>query len=162
MFACARSTSHCPNNISLPFSSCFSNSSWAANFLCARAGGGSSCFCCQLPSGACRAQFPWGFPPPVVPFTLPAPLSAGPLPKLVFNRVNGKRPQVLLPHTTGPEECYTAAHEENVRFVYEAWQEVEQQLDDSQRGESARGPVQYVEKTPDPSLKSGAARPGFL
>lgn len=92
--------------------------------------------------------------------------------------MNGKRPQVLLPHAAGPEECYTAAHEENVRFVYEgaggsggprgalaagpgltrcplspAWQEVEQQLDDSQRGESARGPVQYVEKTPDPSLK---------
>uniref|UniRef100_A0A8B9BCD7 MAPK regulated corepressor interacting protein 2 n=1 Tax=Anser brachyrhynchus TaxID=132585 RepID=A0A8B9BCD7_9AVES len=67
--------------------------------------------------------------------------------------VNGKRPQVLLSHAPGPEECYTAAHEENVRFVYEAWQEVEQQLDDSQRGESARGPVQYVEKTPNPSLK---------
>ncbi|EOA95149.1 Uncharacterized protein C16orf14-like protein, partial [Anas platyrhynchos] len=86
-------------------------------------------------------------PPPPPPQSSPCPRS--PLPKLVFNRVNGKRPQVLLPHTAGPEECYTAAHEENVR----SWQEVEQQLDDSQRGESARGPVQYVEKTPDPSLK---------
>lgn len=35
-----------------------------------------------------------------------------------------------------------------------AWQEVEQQLDGGQRGESARGPVQYVEKTPNPRLKS--------
>uniref|UniRef100_A0A8C9EXK1 MAPK regulated corepressor interacting protein 2 n=1 Tax=Pavo cristatus TaxID=9049 RepID=A0A8C9EXK1_PAVCR len=76
--------------------------------------------------------------------------------------VNGKRPQVLLPHTSVPEESYTAAHEENVRFVYEAWQEVEQQLDRGQRGESARGPVQYVEKTPNPRLKSewGAWRGG--
>lgn len=53
---------------------------------------------------------------------------ASPAQKLIFNRVNGKRPQVLLPHTSVPEESYTAAHEENVRFVYEAWQEVEQQL----------------------------------
>uniref|UniRef100_A0A669PL86 MAPK regulated corepressor interacting protein 2 n=1 Tax=Phasianus colchicus TaxID=9054 RepID=A0A669PL86_PHACC len=67
--------------------------------------------------------------------------------------VNGKRPQVLLSQTSVPQESYTAAHEENVRFIYEAWQEVEQQLDGGQRGESARGPVQYVEKTPDPKLK---------
>ncbi|XP_072205433.1 MAPK regulated corepressor interacting protein 2 [Excalfactoria chinensis] len=79
---------------------------------------------------------------------------ASPAPKLIFNRVNGKRPQVLLPHTCVPEENYTAAHEENVRFVYEAWQEVEQQLDGGQRGESTRGPVQYVEKTPNPRLKT--------
>ncbi|XP_040539583.1 MAPK regulated corepressor interacting protein 2 isoform X3 [Gallus gallus] len=44
---------------------------------------------------------------------------ASPAQKLIFNRVNGKRPQVLLPHTSVPEESYTAAHEENVRFVYE-------------------------------------------
>lgn len=87
MFACAQSTSHCPNNSSLPFSWCFSNSSSAANFLSARAGGGSSCFCCYLPSGACRHSSPgadpcplplgaaWGFPPPVVPFTLQRLLS---------------------------------------------------------------------------------------
>ncbi|NXL88615.1 MCRI2 protein, partial [Alectura lathami] len=77
-----------------------------------------------------------------------------PAQKLVFNRVNGKRPQVLLPHSLAPEESYTAAHEENVRFVYEAWQEVEQQLDDGQRGESTHGPVQYVEKNPNPRLKT--------
>ncbi|NXC42639.1 MCRI2 protein, partial [Penelope pileata] len=76
-----------------------------------------------------------------------------PAPKLVFNRVNGKRPQLLLPQAV-PEESYTAAHEENVRFVYEAWQEVEQQLDGGHRGDSARGPVQYVEKIPNPQLKT--------
>lgn len=42
-----------------------------------------------------------------------------PAQKLVFNRVNGKRPQVLLQQVSAPEECYTLAHEENVRFVYE-------------------------------------------
>uniref|UniRef100_A0A8C2U3Q4 MAPK regulated corepressor interacting protein 2 n=1 Tax=Coturnix japonica TaxID=93934 RepID=A0A8C2U3Q4_COTJA len=82
------------------------------------------------------------------------PSFPSPAQKLIFNRVNGKRPQVLLPHNSVPEESYTAAHEENVRFVYEAWQEVEQQLDGGQRGESTRGPVQYVEKTPNPRLKN--------
>uniref|UniRef100_A0A8C3LR97 MAPK regulated corepressor interacting protein 2 n=1 Tax=Chrysolophus pictus TaxID=9089 RepID=A0A8C3LR97_CHRPC len=81
------------------------------------------------------------------------PTFPSPAQKLIFNRVNGKRPQVLLSQTSVPEESYTAAHEENVRFIYEAWQEVEQQLDGGQRGESARGPVQYVEKTPNPKLE---------
>ncbi|NWU26671.1 MCRI2 protein, partial [Dyaphorophyia castanea] len=77
-----------------------------------------------------------------------------PAQKLVFNRVNGKRPPLLLQQISAPEECYTLAHEENVRFVYEAWQQVEQQLDGSRSGESACGPVQYVEKTPNPGLKN--------
>lgn len=42
-----------------------------------------------------------------------------PAQKLVFNRVNGKRPPLLLQQISAPEECYTLAHEENVRFVYE-------------------------------------------
>uniref|UniRef100_A0A8C3N1V1 Uncharacterized protein n=1 Tax=Geospiza parvula TaxID=87175 RepID=A0A8C3N1V1_GEOPR len=149
---------------------------------------------------------------------------ASPAQKLVFNRVNGKRPPLLLQQISAPEECYTLAHEENVRFVYEgegrgslgqqpgeleqmeplpaptpcwghrwqarspqpghspsfapppapvplppcwepvpnppslvpspAWQQVEQQLDSSRSGESACGPVQYVEKTPNPGLKN--------
>ncbi|NWU90784.1 MCRI2 protein, partial [Upupa epops] len=79
---------------------------------------------------------------------------ASPAQKLVFNRVNGKRPQVLLQQISAPEESYTVAHEENVRFIYEAWQQVEQQLDSSRSGESACGPVQYVEKTPNPELKN--------
>uniref|UniRef100_A0A8C5UCX3 Uncharacterized protein n=1 Tax=Malurus cyaneus samueli TaxID=2593467 RepID=A0A8C5UCX3_9PASS len=33
--------------------------------------------------------------------------------------VNGKRPPLLLQQISAPEECYTLAHEENVRFVYE-------------------------------------------
>uniref|UniRef100_A0A8D2M3U6 MAPK regulated corepressor interacting protein 2 n=1 Tax=Zonotrichia albicollis TaxID=44394 RepID=A0A8D2M3U6_ZONAL len=35
-----------------------------------------------------------------------------------------------------------------------AWQQVEQQLDSSRSGDSACGPVQYVEKTPNPGLKN--------
>ncbi|NXO01227.1 MCRI2 protein, partial [Rhinopomastus cyanomelas] len=79
---------------------------------------------------------------------------ASPAQKLVFNRVNGKRPQVLLQQISAPEESYTVAHEENVRFIYEAWQQVEQQLDGSRSGESTCGPVQYVEKNPNPGLKN--------
>ncbi|XP_077172975.1 MAPK regulated corepressor interacting protein 2 [Paroedura picta] len=76
-----------------------------------------------------------------------------PAPKLVFNRVNGKRP-LLMPQQTGAaEESYTQAHEENVRFVYETWQQVEQQLYNSQPGENGSGPVQYAEKTPVPEQK---------
>ncbi|CAM4525058.1 MAPK regulated corepressor interacting protein 2 isoform X1 [Lepidochelys kempii] len=80
------------------------------------------------------------------------PLSSSPTPKLVFNRVNGKKPPVTTQPTAATEESYTLAHEENVRFVYETWQQVEQQLDGSWPGESGRGPVQYAEKTPNPVL----------
>lgn len=160
-----------------------------------------------------------------IPLYLPLASFDSPAQKLVFNRVNGKRPQVLLQQVSAPEECYTLAHEENVRFIYEgegrrslragthslscpvgledvgsllrqlhcagdlggrdevsslgscplscsspglgnphpkiihclfppAWQQVEQQLDGSRSGDSACGPVQYVEKTPNPGLKS--------
>ncbi|XP_032418641.1 MAPK regulated corepressor interacting protein 2 [Xiphophorus hellerii] len=82
--------------------------------------------------------------------------SNSPPPKIVFNRLNGKRH-----HGTAPQksqspaaEGFTPAHEENVRFVYEVWQEVEQKLED--RGESAdsKGPVQYAEKTPGTVMKN--------
>ncbi|XP_061455338.1 MAPK regulated corepressor interacting protein 2 [Rhineura floridana] len=74
-------------------------------------------------------------------------------PKLVFNRVNGKRPLLMTQPTPATEESYTVAHEENVRFVYGAWQQVQQQLDNVQQGDSQSGPVQYSEKTPSPELK---------
>ncbi|XP_075755151.1 MAPK regulated corepressor interacting protein 2 [Pelodiscus sinensis] len=77
---------------------------------------------------------------------------SSPTPKLVFNRVNGKKPPVTAQPTAAHEESYTLAHEENVRFVYEAWQQVEQELEGSRPGESGRGPVQYAEKTPSPTL----------
>ncbi|XP_005990727.1 MAPK regulated corepressor interacting protein 2 [Latimeria chalumnae] len=80
-------------------------------------------------------------------------ISNNPAPKLVFNRVNGKRYQTLN-HIDSQEEGYTAAHEENVRFVYEAWQQVEQELNDGLRLEKGQRPVHYVERTPNPNLKN--------
>lgn len=56
------------------------------------------------------------FPPPsLLPTSLPAP-------KIVFNRLNGKKyhhPAPALPADNHQEETFTAAHEENVKFVYE-------------------------------------------
>ncbi|XP_013883483.1 MAPK regulated corepressor interacting protein 2 [Austrofundulus limnaeus] len=77
--------------------------------------------------------------------------SSCPPPKIVFNRLNGKRHSgSAAQKTPTPAEGFTLSHQENVRFVYEVWQEVEQKLEDKDRGESAdrQGPVQYTEKTP--------------
>lgn len=82
--------------------------------------------------------------------------SDSPPPKIVFNRLNGKRHNgTAAQRSQSPAaEGFTPAHEENVRFVYEVWQEVEQKLED--RGDSAdsKGPVQYTEKTPGTVMKN--------
>ncbi|XP_063332698.1 MAPK regulated corepressor interacting protein 2 [Pelmatolapia mariae] len=83
--------------------------------------------------------------------------SNSPPPKIVFNRLNGKRyHSAAAQKTESPAEGFTPAHEENVRFVYEVWQEVEQKLEDGGRGELAdsQGPVQYSEKTPSAAMKN--------
>lgn len=46
-------------------------------------------------------------------------LSHSPGPRLVFNRVNGRRPPTTSPSIEVTQETYTLAHEENVRFVSE-------------------------------------------
>ncbi|XP_028669779.1 MAPK regulated corepressor interacting protein 2 [Erpetoichthys calabaricus] len=79
---------------------------------------------------------------------------SNPTPKLVFNRLNGKRFRTAPIQADSPQEDYSAAHEENVRFIYEAWQEVEQQLKEPPRPENGDGPVQYSEKCPNPVLKN--------
>ncbi|XP_023600705.1 MAPK regulated corepressor interacting protein 2 [Myotis lucifugus] len=87
----------------------------------------------------------------------PSPHSASPPlpgPRLVFNRVNGRRPPTTSPSAGATQETYTLAHEENVRFVSEAWQQVEQQLGGGPAGESSPRPVQYVERTPNPRLQN--------
>ncbi|KAM4632130.1 MAPK regulated corepressor interacting protein 2 [Discoglossus pictus] len=73
------------------------------------------------------------------------PLPSNPAPKLVFNRVNGKR--LATPGHTPEEETYTLEHEENVRFVYQAWQEVQHQLEEPTR--NGHGPQQYQDHTSD-------------
>uniref|UniRef100_A0A2K5E3T2 MAPK regulated corepressor interacting protein 2 n=1 Tax=Aotus nancymaae TaxID=37293 RepID=A0A2K5E3T2_AOTNA len=82
-----------------------------------------------------------------------APLSSE-RPRLVFNRVNGRRAPSTSPSLEGTQETYTLAHEENVRFVSEAWQQVQQQLDGGPAGEGGPRPVQYVERTPNPRLQN--------
>lgn len=65
-----------------------------------------------------------------------------PAPKIVFSRPNGKKyhqPAPAVPADTHQEERFTAAHEENVKFVYDAWQE-------------AQGAVHYEETTPSPHM----------
>ncbi|XP_020032776.1 MAPK regulated corepressor interacting protein 2 isoform X4 [Castor canadensis] len=104
----------------------------------------------------CRQPAPHTGPPPRAQSSAhpgPWPL-ASPGPRLVFNRVNARRPLATSPSLEGAQETYTLAHEENVRFVSEAWQQVEQQLDGGPAGESGTRPVQYVERTPDPRLQN--------
>ncbi|XP_070837512.1 MAPK regulated corepressor interacting protein 2-like [Chaetodon trifascialis] len=75
-----------------------------------------------------------------------------PAPKIVFNRLNGKRyhhPAPPVPSGNQQEESYSATHEENVKFVHEAWQEVLQQ---EQEPEQARRAVRYEETTPSPHM----------
>ncbi|XP_065504043.1 mapk-regulated corepressor-interacting protein 1 isoform X1 [Caloenas nicobarica] len=79
----------------------------------------------------------------------PTAMASSPVSRVVYN---GKRSGG--PRSPGAgSEIFTPAHEENVRFIYEAWQCVERDLR-SQMG-SERGLVEeYVEKMPNPSLKA--------
>ncbi|XP_044090040.1 MAPK regulated corepressor interacting protein 2 isoform X2 [Neovison vison] len=89
----------------------------------------------------CRQPAPPTPAPPRAQPPGPWPLSS-PGPRLVFNRVNGRRPPATSPSLEGTQETYTVAHEENVRFVSEAWQQVEQQLGSGPAGASGPRPVQ--------------------
>ncbi|EPY81520.1 hypothetical protein CB1_000731038 [Camelus ferus] len=73
-------------------------------------------------------------------------------PRLVFNRMNGRRPPAPSPSLEGTQETHTLAHEENGRFVSRAWQQVEQQLGGGPAGESGLAPVQSVERMPNSRL----------
>ncbi|XP_061567073.1 MAPK regulated corepressor interacting protein 2-like [Cololabis saira] len=75
-----------------------------------------------------------------------------PAPKIVFNRPNGKKYHnpALTPPSDGPhEESFSPAHEENVKFVSEAWQEVIQPEGGMGQGlEVSQRAVHYKETTP--------------
>ncbi|CAB1420250.1 unnamed protein product [Pleuronectes platessa] len=79
-----------------------------------------------------------------------------PAPKIVFNRPNGKKyhhPAPALPADDHQEETSSAAHEENVKFLYEAWQEVEQQQQEQQhRPEETQAAVHFKETTAGPHI----------
>ncbi|KAL1005750.1 hypothetical protein UPYG_G00063510 [Umbra pygmaea] len=84
--------------------------------------------------------------------------SNSPAPKIVFNRLNGKRYHTAtIQRDDLPSEGFTPAHEENVRFVYEAWQQIEQQLAADGQGRvqpPGQVPVQYAEKTPTNTINN--------
>ncbi|XP_037328154.1 MAPK regulated corepressor interacting protein 2 [Pungitius pungitius] len=80
--------------------------------------------------------------------------SSSPPPKIVFNRLNGKRYHgAAAQKSAGPAEGFTPDHEDNVRFVHEAWQEVEQKLGGGASADT-QGPVQYTERTPSAAMKN--------
>lgn len=75
-----------------------------------------------------------------------------PAPKIVFNRLNGKKyhhPAPALSEDSQRDESFTPAHEEIVKFVYDAWQEVAQQ---EKEPDVARRAVHYKEATPSPHM----------
>ncbi|XP_037113209.1 MAPK regulated corepressor interacting protein 2-like isoform X1 [Syngnathus acus] len=77
-----------------------------------------------------------------------------PAPKIVFNRPNGKKyhqPSLSLPMDPRQEWESAAAHEDNVKFVYEAWQEAirhEQGNSRTTRSVAATAAVHYKDDTP--------------
>ncbi|KAM4717275.1 MAPK regulated corepressor interacting protein 2-like [Anableps anableps] len=78
-----------------------------------------------------------------------------PVPKIVFNRLNGKKhhqPAQALPTDSRHEEAFSHEHEENVKFVSEAWQEVVQQ--EGQGAEASQTAVYYKETTAGPHMDS--------
>lgn len=76
--------------------------------------------------------------------------SSSPVSRVVYNGKRNSSPR----SPPSSSEIFTPAHEENVRFIYEAWQGVERDLR-SQMSGSERGLVEeYVEKVPNPSLKT--------
>ncbi|CAJ0961990.1 unnamed protein product, partial [Ranitomeya imitator] len=66
---------------------------------------------------------------------------------------NGKRPTSST-RSPSSSEIFTPAHEENVRFIYEAWQCVERDLRNQLSGVDRGLVEEYVEKQPSNNLKS--------
>uniref|UniRef100_A0A6I8NF64 MAPK regulated corepressor interacting protein 1 n=2 Tax=Ornithorhynchus anatinus TaxID=9258 RepID=A0A6I8NF64_ORNAN len=77
-------------------------------------------------------------------------MTSSPVSRVVYNGKRNSSPR----SPTNSSEIFTPAHEENVRFIYEAWQCVERDLRNQTAG-SERGLVEeYVEKVPNPGLKT--------
>uniref|UniRef100_A0A8C4QR59 Si:dkey-44g23.5 n=1 Tax=Eptatretus burgeri TaxID=7764 RepID=A0A8C4QR59_EPTBU len=74
-------------------------------------------------------------------------------PKLVFNPVGERPKNGLRCKTHSSSETHTPQHDRNVRFVSNAWQNVERDLDNSSTSGSLWAPVKYVEKTSSEYLK---------
>lgn len=77
-------------------------------------------------------------------------MTSSPVSRVVFN---GKRPTSST-RSPSSSEIFTPAHEENVRFIYEAWQCVERDLRNQVSGVDRGLVEEYVEKQPSNNLKS--------
>ncbi|KAJ7989330.1 hypothetical protein DPEC_G00303420 [Dallia pectoralis] len=90
----------------------------------------------------------------------PWSLPHAPAPKIVFNRLNGKKYHHSPPDLQVDQqldEGFSTAHQENVKFVSEAWLEVLQQVEEAgviDKTGSVQGPVEYSETTPNPAMKN--------
>lgn len=73
-------------------------------------------------------------------------MTSSPVSRVVYNGKRNSSPR----SPPNSSEIFTPAHEENVRFIYEAWQGVERDLRSHERGLVE----EYVEKVPNPSLKT--------
>ncbi|XP_049716760.1 mapk-regulated corepressor-interacting protein 1 isoform X4 [Elephas maximus indicus] len=99
--------------------------------------------------GTCQSAGPRG-PGSGVPGPDAPAMTSSPVSRVVYNGKRNSSPR----SPTNSSEIFTPAHEENVRFIYEAWQGVERDLRNQLSG-SERGLVEeYVEKAPNPSLKT--------
>ncbi|XP_063817271.1 mapk-regulated corepressor-interacting protein 1 [Pseudophryne corroboree] len=76
-------------------------------------------------------------------------MTSSPVSRVVYN---GKRPTSST-RSPSSSEIFTPAHEENVRFIYEAWQCVERDLRNQVSGMDRGLVEEYVEKQPS-NLKS--------
>uniref|UniRef100_UPI00358F0158 MAPK regulated corepressor interacting protein 2-like n=1 Tax=Myxine glutinosa TaxID=7769 RepID=UPI00358F0158 len=78
-------------------------------------------------------------------------------PKLVFNPVGERPKNGLHCKAHSSYETNTPQHDNNVRFVSNAWQNVERDLDNCSTSENLWTPVKYVEKTSSEHLKDFVA-----
>ncbi|XP_073462831.1 mapk-regulated corepressor-interacting protein 1 isoform X1 [Aquarana catesbeiana] len=80
-------------------------------------------------------------------------MTSSPVSRVVYN---GKRPTSST-RSPSSSEIFTPAHEENVRFIYEAWQSVERDLRNQVSGGDRGFVEEYVEKQPSNNLKCGTS-----
>ncbi|XP_056871731.1 MAPK regulated corepressor interacting protein 2-like isoform X1 [Takifugu flavidus] len=76
----------------------------------------------------------------------PSPCTDLPAPRIVFSIRKHPRPAPTRPADRQQIESFTPAHEQNVRFVHDAWQEVVQSR------EEAQGAVRYEDSSPSPDM----------
>ncbi|XP_061283329.1 mapk-regulated corepressor-interacting protein 1-like [Bos javanicus] len=77
-------------------------------------------------------------------------MTSSPVFRVIYNGKRNSSPR----SPPNSSEIFTPAQEENVRFIYEAWQGVERDLRSQMSGSERDRVEEYVEKVPNPSLKT--------